>query len=99
MSNKTDLNANTIGQVFQDIILQLSDMKPTNVDTLENKVLDAIYQLGGLMMEWKLSDWNDDLKKDNCQQCNTKLQNRKHSRQLSTMPSVIFSSINIIFNI
>lgn len=82
-----NINANTIGQLFQDIISQFSDMNPTNMDTLENKVLDAIYKLGSLIMEWKLSDWNDSLKKDNCQQCNTKLQNRKRSRQLATMVS------------
>jgi len=82
-----NINANTIGQVFQDIISQFSDMNPTNMDTLENEALDAIYKLGSLMMEWKLSDWNDSLKKDNCQQCNAKLQNRKRSRQLATMVS------------
>ena len=82
-----NINANTIGQFFQDIISQFSDMSPTNMDALENKVLDAIYKLGSLLMEWKLSNWNDDLKKDNCQQCNTKLQNRNHSRQLATMVS------------
>jgi len=82
-----NINANTIGLVFQDIISQFSDMNPTNMDTLENEVLNAIYKLGSLLMEWKLSDWNEDLKKDNCQQCNTKLQNRKRSRQIATMVS------------
>ena len=64
----SNINANTIGQLFQDIISQFSDMNPTNMDTLENEVLNAIYKLGSLMMERKLSDWNDGLKKDNCQQ-------------------------------
>ena len=30
------------------------------------KVLDSIYKLGGLLMEWKISDWNNELKKDTC---------------------------------
>ena len=46
-----NINANTIGQFFQDIISQFSDMSPTNMDTLENEVLDAIYKLGSLLME------------------------------------------------
>ena len=46
-----NINANTIGQFFQDIISKFSDMNPTNIDALENKVLDAIYKLGSLLME------------------------------------------------
>lgn len=35
----------------------------------------------------EISNWNDDLKKDNCQQCNTILQNRKRPRQLANIVS------------
>lgn len=38
-------------------------------------------------MEWKLSDWNNELKKETCQQCNSKLENRNRDRQLATMVS------------
>ena len=69
------------------IISQFSEMKPTSMDALENKVLSAIYKLGDLMMEWKLSDWNDEPKKDIRQQCDTSLQNRRRSRQLADMVS------------
>ena len=83
----SDINANTIGQVFQDIINEFSNMNPAKLDILENKVLDSIYKLGGLLMEWKISDWNNELKKDSCQKCNTKLENRKRQRQIATMVS------------
>ena len=82
-----DINANTIGQVFQDIINEFSNMNPAKLNILENKVLDSIYKLGSLLMEWKLSDWNDELKNDTCPKCNTKLENRKRQRQIATMVS------------
>ncbi|MGQ9610685.1 MAG: hypothetical protein ACUVWN_15425 [bacterium] len=44
------MNANKIGQVFQDIINEFSKMNPAKLDILENKILDSIYKLGGLLM-------------------------------------------------
>jgi len=55
-----NINANTITEVFQDIISQFSNMKPTNLNELENNTLDAAYKVGNLLMEWKLSDWNNE---------------------------------------
>ena len=36
--------------VFQEIMLEFSDMKPANLDELESKTLDAIYKLGSYLM-------------------------------------------------
>jgi len=33
-------------------------MGPTNLDELEDRVLDAIYRIGACLMEWKSEDWN-----------------------------------------
>ncbi|MGQ9608295.1 MAG: hypothetical protein ACUVWN_03265 [bacterium] len=46
----SDINANTIDQVFQEIINELSKMNPAKLDILENKVLDSICKFGGLLM-------------------------------------------------
>jgi hypothetical protein len=32
----------TLGDIFQDIVVEFSEMEPTNLDELEDRVLDAI---------------------------------------------------------
>jgi len=73
-----------LGEVFQEIIVELSEMGPTDLDELENKVRDAIRRLAECLMEWKLDEWNTQLRKEICPKCGSKLENRKRERQIAT---------------
>jgi len=44
----------TLGEIFQEILAELSEMGPSNLDRLENKVRDVLRRLGECLMEWKL---------------------------------------------
>ncbi len=48
----------TLGEIFQEISEEFSEMEPTDLDRLEDKVLDAMYKLGSYLMESKIADWN-----------------------------------------
>jgi len=68
----------TLGDIFQEIFDEFSEMNPTNLDELENKVLNAMHKLGSYLMESKIEDWNTQLhqtKQDNCEK--TKEQTRR----------------------
>ena len=77
----------TLGDIFQEIVTDFSEMKPTSLDDLEQNVLDAIYRIGSCLMEWKFSDWNTQLRQDTCQECGGSLENRKRERQVATWVS------------
>ena len=51
----------TLGDMFQEIIVEFSEMGPTELDTFENKVLDVIYRIGKGLMQWKLEEWNTEI--------------------------------------
>ena len=77
----------TLGDIFQEIVTDFSEMEPTSLDHLEQRVLDAIYRIGSCLMEWKFSDWDTQLRQDTCQECGGSLENRKRSRQMATWVS------------
>ncbi len=77
----------TLGNIFQEIFNEFSEMKPTNLDELEDKVNNAMRKLGSYLMESKIEDWNTQLhqtKQDNCEKCGTKLKNKQEDRQIAT---------------
>ena len=59
----------TLGKIFQEIIVELSEMGPTTLDDLEKKVRDVLGSLGECMMEWKLEDWDTEVRKEVCSEC------------------------------
>jgi hypothetical protein len=83
------MDHNTLGDIFQEIVVEFSEMGPTNLDELEDRVLDAIYRIGACLMEWKFEDWNMELRQDKCDECSCKLENRKRERQIATWVSDI----------
>ena len=40
------MDSKTLGDIFQGIIVEFSEMGPTELNAFENKVLDAIYRIG-----------------------------------------------------
>ena len=63
--------------IFQEISEEFSEMEPTNLDELEDKVLDAMHKLGSYLMESKISDWNSQLHQETCEKCGTKLTHKQ----------------------
>jgi hypothetical protein len=82
MNNPMD--SNTLGEIFQEIIVEFSEMEPTELDSFENKVLDAIYRIGKGLMEWKFDEWDTQLRKQTCDECGGKLENRQRNTQIAT---------------
>jgi hypothetical protein len=74
----------TLGHMFQEIIVEFSEMGPTELGTFENKVLDAVYRVGKGLMQWKLGEWNTELRIETCSQCGGKQENRRRSAQIAT---------------
>lgn len=77
----------TLGDIFQEIFNEFSEMKPTQLDELENKVLNAMHKLGSYLMESTIEDWNNQLcqdKEDTCKKCGSKLKNKQEERQIAT---------------
>lgn len=77
----------TLGNIFQEIFNEFSEMNPTNLDELEDKVNNAMHKLGSYLMESKIEDWNTQLhqtKQDTCEKCNTNLKNKQEDRQIAT---------------
>ncbi len=52
----------TLGEIFQEIYDEFSDMEPSNLDRLEVKVLNAMYKVGSYLMDSKVLDWNTQLR-------------------------------------
>lgn len=77
----------TLENIFQEIFDEFSEMKPNNLDELENKVTRAMHKLGSYLMESKIKDWNIQLhetEQDSCEKCGTKLKNKQEDRQIAT---------------
>ena len=73
----------TLGDIFNEF----SEMKPTNLDELEDKVSNAMNKLGSYLMESKIEDWDTQLHQDKpntCEKCGTKLKNKQEDRQIAT---------------
>ena len=81
------MDGKTLGDIFQEILAELSEMEPASLDELEKKVKDILGRLGECMMEWKLEDWDVELRKEICWECGGKLENRKRERQIATSVS------------
>ena len=77
-------NITELGKLWQEEIINLSDTQPENLDALENRIQDIMQRLGKAMMEWKLIEWNSSLKKDKCSECDSKVHNRKRTKQILT---------------
>ena len=77
----------TLGKIYQEIVADFRDMEPTSLDELEQKTLDAIYKIGSCLMDWKLNDWNTQLRQDTCRDCGHGLENRSRERQICTWVS------------
>lgn len=77
----------TLGEIFQEISEEFSEMGPTDLDRLEDKVLDAMYKLGSYLMESKITDWNTQLRHEICAECGTELTHKQKKRQIATWVS------------
>ncbi len=80
----------TLGDIFQEISNEFSEMESTKLDELENRVLNAMHKLGSYLMESKIEDWNMQLyqdKEDTCKRCGSKLKNKQEERQIATWVS------------
>jgi hypothetical protein len=77
----------TLEGIFQEIYDQFSEMEPTNLDELEDKVLDAMHRVGSYLMDSKIADWNTQLRHETCAECGTKLKHKQKSRQIATWVS------------
>jgi NADH pyrophosphatase NudC (nudix superfamily) len=78
------MNHKTLGDIFQEIYDDFSDMKPTSLDQLENKVLAAMDKFGSYLMHSKITDWNSQTRHENCPECGTKLEHKNKERQIAT---------------
>lgn len=80
----------TLRDIFQEISSEFSEMEPTKLDELEDRVLNAMRKLGSYLMESKIEDWNMQLhqdKEDTCKKCGVKLKNKQEERQIATWVS------------
>jgi hypothetical protein len=77
----------TLGDIFQEINDEFSDMEPTKLGRLEDKVLSAMYRLGSYLMESKITDWNTQVRHETCSECGTKLEHKQKKRQIATWVS------------
>lgn len=80
----------TLGDIFQEICSDFTDMKPTNLDELEDRVLNAMQKLGSYLMEKKIEDWNIQIyqkKQETCEKCGSKLKHKQEERQIATWVS------------
>lgn len=78
------MNHRTLGDIFQEINEDFSDMEPSSLDALEDKVLSAMQKLGSYLMESKTSDWNHQVRNETCPECGTKLEHKQKRRQIAT---------------
>jgi len=78
----------TLGEIFQEIVVELSEMQPAKLDELGSKVKAILRILGECLMEWKLEDWDVELRKETCSECGSKLENRKRERHRCELPEI-----------
>ena len=83
----SDMNHKTLGNIFQEISDEFSDMGPVRLDKLEDKVLSAMCKLGSYLMESKIRDWSDQVRNETCPECGTKLEHKRKKRQIATWVS------------
>ena len=81
------MNNKTLGDIFQEINDEFSDMEPANLDQLEDRVLVAMHKLGSYLMESKITDWNTQIRYETCAECGTKLEHKQKKRQIATWVS------------
>ena len=81
-------NITELGKLWQEEIINLSDIPPENLDAFENRIQDVLHRLGKAMMEWKLKEWNSSINKDKSKdkspKCDSKVHNRKRTQQILT---------------
>lgn len=77
----------SLGDIFQEIYTEFSDMQPTSLDQLEDNVLSAMQKLGSYLMESKVSEWNAQIVQETCDECGTKLKHRQKKRHIATWVS------------
>ena len=77
-------NITELGKLWQEEIINLADISPESLDALENRINDILHRLGKAMMEWKLKEWNSSLSNDKCSKCDSKVHNRKRTKQILT---------------
>ena len=77
MENITGKDITELGKLWQEEIINLSDIPSENLDAFENRIQDVLHRLGKAMMEWKLKEWNSsinkDKSKDKCPKCDSKV--------------------------
>jgi hypothetical protein len=87
-----------LGELWQEEIMNLSETTPESLDALENRIQDILHRLVKAIMEWKLprgyprdpdpKEWNSSLhkdkSKDKCPKCDSKVHNRKRTKQILT---------------
>jgi len=84
MKNITEKDITELGKLWQEEIMNLSETTPESLDALENRIQDILHRLGKAMMEWKLKEWNSSLSNDKCSKCDSKVHNRKRTKQILT---------------
>jgi len=93
MKDITEKDITKLGELWQEEIMNLSDIPPESLDALENRIQDILHRLGKSMMEWKLKEWNSSLSKDKskdkCPKCDSKVHNRKRTKQILTTVATI----------
>jgi len=77
-------NITELGKLWQEEIMNLSDVTPESLDTLENRIQDILNRLGKAMIEWKLKEWDSSTKKDKCSECDSKVHNHRRTKQILT---------------
>jgi len=82
-------NITELGKLWQEEIINLADMPPESLDALENRINDILHRLGKAMMEWKFAEWNSSLRKEECSKCDSKVHNRKRTKQILTTVATI----------
>jgi predicted nucleic-acid-binding Zn-ribbon protein len=93
MKNTTGKDITKLGELWQEEIMNLSDTQPESLDALENRIQDILHRLGKAMIECKLAEWNSSLNKDKskdkCPKCDSKVHNRKRTKQILTTVATI----------
>ena len=77
----------TLEDIFQEIYDEFSDMEPTSLDELEQRVLAAMDRLAAYLMDSKVVDWNTELRHETCSDCGAKLEHKQKPRQIATWVS------------
>ena len=91
-------NITELGKLWQEEIMNLSETTPESLDAPENRIQDILHRLVKAIMEWKLlrgyprnpdpKEWNSSLhkdkSKDKCPKCDSKVHNRKRTKQILT---------------